>query len=134
MVKKKSSNSREGWQTVVVGWVAGIMTALFLMMISAWFMTVKDCSETLVSVLSYTIILFSCLVGGFVSSRTAGRQGLKVGAIIGGTVFATVLVSGVITNGFQGDVQMLIKGALSVVFGVLGGIFGVNTNGKRKMK
>ena len=134
MVQRNSQNSREVWRPIVAGLIAGSMSALFLMMISAWVMVAKDFNDTAVMILSYLILIVSCFIGGFVSSGIAGKQGIKAGAIIGGLIFLLVLCIAVVVNGFNGNIHLLLKSILSILTGMIGGIIGVNSIGKRKLK
>ena len=135
MQKQKTKiHNREGGRIFLGGFLVAIMTALFFMMLFAWIMTVKDLPATAVVIFAYAILISSSLLGGWSASRIAKEQGMKVGGIIGGSVFMLIFLLGVITKGFTGDINIITKAIVSILSGMIGGIIGVNRANKRKMK
>ena len=132
MMKSRKIDSPKGWQWLVIGCIAGFMTGLFLTMIGAWFITIKDVGDTIVTGISYFVLMASCFVGGFFSAKYCGKDGLKKGAIVGVALFLSLVITGVIANGPIFKMHVIIKLLVSVISGVVGGVVGVNTVGKRK--
>ncbi len=134
MQKQRTKNNRDGGGVLIGGFSVAVMTGLFFMMIFAWIMTAKDLPVVCITIFSYTILIFSSLFGGWIASRIAKEQGMKIGGIIGGGVFIILFIIGVITNGFPGDIGFIAKGVVSVLAGMVGGVIGVNRANRRKMQ
>ncbi len=134
MLKMKKNKNGEGERIYIVGLTISVMTALFFMMLFAWLLTIKDFSQTTITVLSYVILCISTFSGSWIASRLAKSQGMKIGGIIGVIIFLLIFFAGIIVNGFTGNIVLLIKLIICVFSGMLGGIVGVNGADKRKMK
>ena len=134
MVKNKNQENRRGREAMLWGWIWGIILGLLCMVLFAWFMTVKDVGDVLVQIFAYIIIVVSCFFGGWISGKKKKNQGYKIGAIVGGLIFLTILLVGMFTNGLNDLFGIGIKASLSVLVGTVGGMVGVNSSAKSRMK
>lgn len=73
-------------------------------------------------------------LGGYLTARIAGSRGLIVGLLCGLCVFLCLTVIGFCTGSFRFGAITLIRLAVLAVFGILGGIKGVNRKEKLHIK
>ena len=64
--------------------------------------------------------------GAYISAVIAGSRGMLTGALCGLTIFLIMLLTGYIGSGGELSVLSAMKLAVFLLFGVLGGIKGVN--------
>ena len=134
MKKTKNNIKREGEQPYIIGFITAMMVFLFFMMIGAWIMTVKDLSETAITILSYFIISLSSFIGSWTASRISKINGLKIGGTIGLGIFLVIFLIRTFVDGFSMNGWIVVKFILCTVPGMLGGIVGVNRADKRKLR
>ncbi len=115
------------------GGLFGIIIMLILYTAAAVVLTFRDLNNGTLNFLSLII----CGAGGFCAAAKIGREnkrdGIKIGGIMGGTIFAIVTIVGMILGG-SFSLLTLLRLIITVCCSVAGGIFGVNGSGKRKMK
>lgn len=129
----RRSTEKEDWKPLVKGIAAAVCSGFLLLILFAFLMTYKDMGEMLVMGMSLAALTVASLIGGYVFAATAGKRGMKNGAIIGGILFLTVTAAGAIVNGLTFHGMILIKAGLCLTGGMLGGIAGVNKTAKRKL-
>lgn len=122
------------WTPLIWGGVVSVIMAFVLLSLCALLMTVKDMSESVTSVLSMVVLAVASFAGGFVGTRMAGKGGMKNGCIIGGILVLILVLLNIIINGLHFDSAWLLKAAVGCGCGMVGGIVGVNSTGKHKMK
>lgn len=115
------------------GGLFGIIIMLILYTAVAVVLTFRDLNNGTLNFLSLII----CGAGGFCAAAKIGREnkrdGIKIGGIMGGTIFVIVTIVGMILGG-SFSLLTLLRFIITVCCSVAGGIFGVNGSGKRKMK
>ena len=115
------------------GGLFGIIIMLILYTAAAVVLTFRDLNNGTLNFLSLII----CGAGGFCAAAKIGREnkrdGIKIGGIVGGTIFVIVTIVGMILGG-SFSLLTLLRFIITVCCSVAGGIFGVNGSGKRKMK
>lgn len=74
------------------------------------------------------------LVGGYVSARINKSQGLMLGMINGFIIFLSLLIGGFSISSGNITIITLLKAIILLVFSSVGGIKGVNTKEKIKIK
>lgn len=115
------------------GGLFGIIIMLILYTAAAVVLTFRDLNNGTLNFLSLII----CGAGGFCAAAKIGREnkrdGIKIGGIVGGTIFVIVTIVGMILGG-SFSLLTLLRLIITVCCSVAGGIFGVNGSGKRKMK
>lgn len=115
------------------GGLFGIIIMLILYTAVAVVLTFRDLNNGTLNFFSLII----CGAGGFCAAAKIGREnkrdGIKIGGIVGGTIFVIVTIVGMILGG-SFSLLTLLRLIITVCCSVAGGIFGVNGSGKRKMK
>ena len=105
--------------------VGGAVTALLLVLMAVG-MTVKDVPQALVAPLATAAAAIGAFVGGLTAARLAGRQGLLLGALCGLLLYALILLTELSNIGDMQAASVLIKWAILIACGAVGGIVGVN--------
>lgn len=105
--------------------VGGIVTTLLLVLMAV-VMTVRDIPQGIVTPLATAAAAIGGFVGGLTAARIAKRQGLLIGALCGALLYALIWVTGMGHAGELQAVSVLIKWAILIACGAVGGIVGVN--------
>ena len=134
MLKNNKKPSKGEGSPLIRGGIAALVCATLLTLLSAIVITAADVSDSVIRMLGCLVLAVSCLLGGGICAKHSGVNGLKFGALIGGIVFLSVTLVGVILNGIQMHSIIFVKGLLCLLFGIIGGIWGVNSSAKRKLK
>lgn len=101
-------------------------TVIFLLFFSA-ILTYTNVSEEWITPVIIVITGISILIGSSLGSLKLKKNGIIIGASIGGIYFALLyIVSSLISMNFSINTQMLITIAVGMIFGILGGIIGIN--------
>ncbi len=130
---KQNSNRGEG-RALINGLATAVISAVILTLIAALIVTKTDLSPSIIRVISCFTWGVAGLFGGLASSKTAGINGLKNGALVGAVLVAALLIIGTIWCGFQFQTITVIKCIICILTGMIGGVWGVNIKAKRKMK
>ena len=134
MVKISKKIKKGEGSPLIRGLITALICATALTLMSAILITTTDITESLVQILGCVILAGSCLLGGGITAKHSGVNGLKCGAVIGGIVMLIVLFVGVILNGLELHSITPVKALICLLFGMIGGIWGVNSSAKRKLK
>lgn len=126
--KEKGEKKMEKTMTNLVKGVGiSLLTTVVLLLIFASLLTYTEISETMMNPVIIVITAISILIGSSIGNIKIKKNGLVNGALIGGIYIAVIyLISGIINWKFNLEIQNIIMIAVGVVFGILGGIIGVN--------
>ena len=97
-------------------------------------MTKVDLPFGFISPIAIIILGFSTLLGSFISSKAFGKKGFFLGLSISLFVFIILLL---VNLSFEPDgfgTIAAIKGAVTLICGILGGVMGVNSKKSAKFK
>ena len=114
---------------VVIG---GVVTTLLLLLMAA-VLTVKDIPQVAVAPLATASAAIGAFAGGFTAAKIARQQGLLLGALCGVLLYALVFLTGLTHAGDMQATGVLIKWAILIACGAVGGIVGVNLK-RRSLK
>lgn len=104
-----------------------LITTLVLLMVFAVFLTYTNIQETTINPVIMIITAISILIGSSLGNLKIRKNGLINGAIIGASYIIVIyLISSILNWKFSLNVQSLIMISGSIIFGILGGIIGVN--------
>lgn len=104
-----------------------LLTTLILLLIFASLLTYTEISETMMNPVIIVITAISILIGSSIGNTKIKKNGLVNGALVGGIYIAVIyLISGIINWKFKLEIQSIIMIAVGMIFGILGGIIGVN--------
>ena len=106
--------------------ISFIMTILILLIFSIIFTFTNISEKTIVPVIIISTAI-SILIGSSISNIRIKKNGILNGALIGGGyILILYLLSSILNARFNLNIQSIIMISVGVVFGILGGIIGVN--------
>lgn len=104
-----------------------LLTTLILLLIFATILTYTETSETIINPVIIVITAISILIGSSMANIKIKKNGLLNGALIGGIYMIIIyLISSILNWKFNLTLQSIIMIIVAMIFGILGGIIGVN--------
>ncbi len=104
-----------------------LLVTFILLLIFATILTYTEISETIVNPVIIMITAISILIGSSIGNIKIKKNGLLNGALIGGIYMITIyLISSILNWKFGLEIQSIIMIVIGMIFGILGGIIGVN--------
>ena len=104
-----------------------LVVTFILLLIFAAVLTYTEISETIINPVIVMITAISILIGSSIGNIKIRKNGLLNGALIGGIYIITIyLISRILNWKFGLEMQSIIMIVIGVMFGILGGIIGVN--------
>lgn len=104
-----------------------LLTTVILLFIFASILTFTQLSESMISPVIIIVTAISILIGSSIGNFKIKKNGLVNGAFIGGIYMLTIyLISSILNWKFGLGIQSIIMIAIGIIFGILGGIIGVN--------
>lgn len=108
------------------GTLSGIVTCLLVLLLMAAVLAAGDIPKAAVTPLAVAAAVIGSAVGGFVTARLRGENGLLFGAACGLALFVLVMAVGfTLLHQIRGG-YVLLKLVLMLIAGAVGGILGVN--------
>ena len=117
--------------SVLVGVVGALLVSLLLLSMFSIVMTIRDLPSVVILLLACVSIAGGAFVGGMVAARLIRNRGLLTGAVTGLTFFLILYLTGLIMHQAGMDVWLLVKVAVAMLAGGIGGITGVNMRKRR---
>ena len=106
--------------------IAFIITLVSLVIFSA-ILTFSNISETIINPVIITLTTISILIGSSIGNNKIKKNGLLNGALIGAIYMIIIyLISSLLNWRFSLNLQSLAMIIIGMIFGMLGGIIGVN--------
>lgn len=106
--------------------ISFVMTILILLIFSIILTFTNISEKTIVPVIIISTAI-SILIGSSISNIRIKKNGILNGALIGGGyIIILYLLSSILNARFNLNIQSIIMISVGVVFGILGGIIGVN--------
>lgn len=113
--------------SIAKGTMIAIISTIILLLIFAVILTYTNISEGTINPVIITITAISILIGSSIGNMKIKKNGIFNGACIGGIYIITIyLISSILNRNFGLNIQSLIMIVISMAFGILGGIIGVN--------
>lgn len=104
-----------------------LLTTFILLLIFATMLTYTEISETIINPIIIVITAISILIGSSIGNLKIKKNGLVNGALIGDIyIFTIYLISSILNWKFGLEIQSIIMIVIGMIFGILGGIIGVN--------
>lgn len=104
-----------------------LTTTFIMLVIFAILLTYTNIEEKIANTVIITITAISILIGSSIVNFKIKKNGLKNGAIIGGAYILIIyLISSIWNWKFNLEIQSIIMITIGMIFGILGGIIGVN--------
>ena len=112
---------------IAKGVVIALLTTFILLLIFATILTYTQVKETIVNPVIIVITAISILIGSSIGNIKIKKNGLINGTLIGGIyIFTIYLISSILNWRFGLNLQSIIMIITGMIFGILGGIIGVN--------
>ena len=114
-------------KNIVKGVVIALLTTFILLIIFSIILTYTNTEEKVINPVIMLITAISILIGSSLANIKIKKNGLLNGGIVGGIYILTIyLISSILNWKFSLNIQSIIMIATAIIFGVLGGIIGVN--------
>ena len=114
-------------KNIVKGVVIALLTTFILLIIFSIILTYTNTEEKVINPVIMLITAISILIGSSLANIKIKKNGLLNGGIVGGIYILTIyLISSILNWKFSLNIQSIIMIATATIFGVLGGIIGVN--------
>lgn len=128
--------SAKVWETVKPA-CAGLLlacavTALLIAAFSLFFVMIESLAKSAVVPLALLSAAMGCFVGAFICASMAKRRGLFFGAAVGLAMFAAVSLIGLVCNGGIFGTQTVVRLAVMLTAGCVGGYLGCGHRSKRR--
>lgn len=106
--------------------ISFIATIIFLLIFSI-ILTYTNIPESTINPVIIVIVAISILIGSSIANLKIKKNGLVNGGAVGGLYMLIIyLISSILNWEFGLDLQSIIFILIGVIFGILGGIIGVN--------
>ncbi len=109
----------------------GIVVILICLLIFSLFMTKFDAPEPMVSVMSSLALCVGSYVGGYIAAKRKRQNGMIIGILTGIFIYCIIFFAGVIFAKNSITFSFLSKLIMTLICAAIGGVFGVNSKGKR---
>lgn len=109
----------------------GIVVILICLIIFSLFMTKFDAPEPMVSVMSSLALCVGAYVGGYIAAKRKRQNGMIIGILTGIFIYCIIFFAGVIFAKNSISFSFLTKLIMTLICAAIGGVFGVNSKGKR---
>lgn len=104
-----------------------LLSTFILLLIFATILTYTEVSETMINPVIIIVTAISILIGSSIGNIKIKKNGIVNGALIGGIyIFIIYLISSILNWEFGLKIQSIIMIVVGMIFGILGGIIGVN--------
>lgn len=112
---------------IIKGVGIAFLSTIILLIIFASVLTYTDLSEQMINPVIIIITAISILIGSSIGNSKIKKNGLLNGALIGGIYILLIyLISSILNRKFGLEMQSIIMIVIGMLFGILGGIVGVN--------
>lgn len=116
---------------IAKGILISLIATFILLIIFSIILTYSNVKEDVINPVIIIITAISILIGSSVSCIKIRKNGLLNGGIIGGAYILIIYtISSILNWKFGLDLQSIIFIVVGIVFGILGGIIGVNKRHK----
>lgn len=120
-------NKSEIFKSLAIGIGISFITTIILLLIFAVVLTYTNVSENTITPVILIATAISILVGSSIGNVKIKKNGILNGAIIGGSyILILYLLSSILNARFGLNTQSIIIICVGIIFGILGGIIGVN--------
>ena len=116
---------------VLWGVLAGETVTVLLLLLFALVMTLAGLPLAAADWLSAIAFCFGAFASGFFASMIVKQKGLLIGLICGVILTVIMFWIGTVFSKIDTSLFLLLKAAGSILFGIIGGILGVNRKQRR---
>lgn len=133
MSKKPSQNRGELKliKTIGVSSIIGLVISILVLFVLAIFMTKIDMPPAVINIISIIALCIGAFFAGIIAGRINKKDGILIGLLCGGTVFAISAFVGIAMLNSDVSMTLAIKLCLVIVSAVFGSVTGVNLKRRR---
>ena len=117
--------------TILKAAVIGMGLSAALLLLFSFLLSKKDIPFEVLPLFTSLLIIISSFLAGYIAAKKLKQRGMAVGAGCGALIFLVIALFSLMKSSSVGTLA-LIKLALSVISGSIGGVLGVNS--KKKLK
>lgn len=126
-MEKTQINENNIIKNIAKGIGISLITTLVLLLIFSIILTYTNIQENVINPVIMIITAISILIGSSIGNIKIRKNGLLNGGIIGiGYIVIIYLISSILNWKFSLNLQSIIMIITAIIFGILGGIIGVN--------
>ncbi len=126
-MEKTQINENNIIKNIAKGIGISLITTLVLLLIFSIILTYTNIQENVINPVIMMITAISILIGSSIGNIKIRKNGLLNGGIIGiGYILIIYLISSILNWKFSLNLQSIIMIITAIIFGILGGIIGVN--------
>ena len=126
-MEKTQINENNIIKNIAKGIGISLITTLVLLLIFSIILTYTNIQENVINPVIMMITAISILIGSSIGNIKIRKNGLLNGGIIGiGYIVIIYLISSILNWKFSLNLQSIIMIITAIIFGILGGIIGVN--------
>ncbi len=119
---------------VAVSCLSGAAIATAILLVFSLVMSVRDVPAVLINPLACAAISVGSFFAGFICARLLRQRGMLLGALCGLLLFGLLLFTSLTLTGEAFGWIVLIKLVIVMTSAMIGGVLGVNTRRRRRMK
>lgn len=113
--------------TIMKGTLISVILTLVLLFILAIVLTYTKVSESMIPAAIIVITAISLLIGSTIANKKMKKNGILNGGIIGVIYLLTIyIVSSAVSGSFSLGWKSIIMVLTGMIFGIIGGVIGVN--------
>lgn len=126
-MEMSSKTENKTIKNIVKGVLISLISTVIMLLIFAILLTYTDINENITNTVIIVVTGISILIGSSIGNFKMKKNGLLNGAIIGGMyIFTIYMISSILNWRFSLNFQSIIMIITGMIFGILGGIIGVN--------
>ena len=126
-MENMQANDNKTLINILKGVGISLIATVIMLIIFSILLTYTNIKESAINPVIMIITAISILIGSSLGNIKIRKNGLINGGIIGGIYIIIIyLISSILNWRFSLNVQSLIMIAVAIIFGILGGIIGVN--------
>lgn len=127
-------NERIDYKNIVFGILISVLVTAAALFAFSLVMFFTDLDVYLAAPLASLALAAGCITGSYFSARREKRRGLLTGLLVSGIQFAILSLVGLIISSDSFGILFLLHAAVMLLSGCIGGICGVNSATKNKIK
>ncbi len=121
------TNFEETTKNIFKGIAIAMITTVIMLLIFSIILAYTNTSENTITPVIMVVTGISILLGSSIGSIKIKKNGIINGGLIGGIyILILYLISSILNWRFGLNIQSIIMIAIGMIFGILGGIIGVN--------
>ena len=123
-IKKSDSNLLAN---IAKGTLISLISTVIMLLIFSLILAFTNVQENTINPVIMIVTAISILIGSSIANIKIKKNGLINGALIGACYILTIyLISSILNWKFSLNLQSIIMIVIAIIFGILGGIIGVN--------